>query len=611
MPNGARAFRYLPRLAGIHDRFQVLLWAILINLILFGLFLSYATPAYETNDDMMMQMIASGFHTGHPDEHLVFTNVMIGWALRFLYEVWTGHNWYFFYLMAVHYAALTAIAFLVLSRRMRWWFTFLYVGFFLAVELRILLHLQFTTTAFLAGTAGLLLLVDGLKPGQPGHWSKVIAGFTFIGIMCLIREPVAPLLVIMACPFLLERLGLTEWRRLLGVFFAIAGIFLTLHEINRWDYQRDPAWAEFSEYNRLRGEIHITPLAKLIPQAAPAVGWSENDGWMFSQFSFSDPDVYAGISKMRLFLDKLKMLASEKPASAKKHSENFAFLPGIFLRDSDTLTKLAMLSAVGCVFLAGASWRRCLATLLISFGIQMLLNHYLQTTARLPERVAYNLPLFIIAICLYWAAGFRSSLAKILRLGHSDTPTPLKRPSVLRVLFLVIFPIWTALFLYNLSVMAKNLWAANASTRNLEHISHQIFAPIRKLLPDHQTPILVAMPYDSIFEKCLFFYPSNEKPPFSMVPYGWITHSPIFKQVLERHRLVPYSTSLVDRPDVFFLMGSRWVKPLTIFYREHYDMAVRFDLIVNTDEIPECKDWMLQIYQARASGHKAQPGAAP
>jgi hypothetical protein len=88
-----------------------------VNLILFGLFLACATSVYETNDDLMMQMIASGFHTGHPDEYLFFTNIIIGRVLRFLYGAWAGCNWYLIYLLVVHYAALTAIAFLVVSRR--------------------------------------------------------------------------------------------------------------------------------------------------------------------------------------------------------------------------------------------------------------------------------------------------------------------------------------------------------------------------------------------------------------------------------------------------------------------------------------------------------------
>lgn len=46
------------------------------------IFLVCATPVYETNDDLVMQLIASGFYTGHPDAHLIFTNILIGWILR-------------------------------------------------------------------------------------------------------------------------------------------------------------------------------------------------------------------------------------------------------------------------------------------------------------------------------------------------------------------------------------------------------------------------------------------------------------------------------------------------------------------------------------------------
>ena len=152
--------------------FQAFLGAAFINLVLFGLFLACATPVYETNDDLTMQLIASGFYTGHPDAHLVFTNILIGWVLRFLYGTWAGCNWYLIFMLAVHYVALTAIAFIVMARRPGWLSIWLYVGFFLMVETHILLNLQFTTTAFLAGTAGVLLLVDGLQPGQPALWPK-------------------------------------------------------------------------------------------------------------------------------------------------------------------------------------------------------------------------------------------------------------------------------------------------------------------------------------------------------------------------------------------------------------------------------------------------------
>ncbi len=118
-------------LVGQKSGIKALFWAVVVNSILFAIFLTCTTPMYESDDDQGMQYIASGFYTGRPDAHLVYTNILIGWVLKFLYGSWAGCNWYFIYLLAVHFAALTVIAFLVISRRGGWLFTFLYIGFFL------------------------------------------------------------------------------------------------------------------------------------------------------------------------------------------------------------------------------------------------------------------------------------------------------------------------------------------------------------------------------------------------------------------------------------------------------------------------------------------------
>src|SRR6267142_3034143 len=66
----------------------------LLNLTFFGAVLIFLVPDYETNDDLAMQLIASGFYTGHPSEYLVFTSFAIGWMLRLLYEFSGSFNWY-------------------------------------------------------------------------------------------------------------------------------------------------------------------------------------------------------------------------------------------------------------------------------------------------------------------------------------------------------------------------------------------------------------------------------------------------------------------------------------------------------------------------------------
>jgi hypothetical protein len=386
-----------------------------------------------------------------------------------------------------------------------------------------------------------------------------------------------------------------------------------LHGVNRWVYQGDPAWAEFSEYNRMRGEIHVTPLARFIPKAAPTVGWSENDGWMFSQFYFSDPDVYAGVPKMRLLLDTLRKFDRAEPAALQTTPASFLSLPNMLSGDASWLMSLAILNSAWCVFAAKSSRRRYAATLLVYYGVFAVLSYYLLATSRLPERVAYNFPLFIHAICLYWATGFENlPVETASRPGWLNLfNVPRWRAKTLRLAAFVLLPVWAGLYLFSLSGLAHSLRDANAFNRKLDHISQKIFRPVCTLLPADKRPILVAMPLDSILEQCVFFYPSADRVPFFLVPYGWITHSPLFSQILERHRLRPYSLSLVDRPEVFFLMKPRWLEPLKLFYHEHYGLDIRFDMVLNTDEMPPFKDCKLHLYQAHAVGHKAPMGTVP
>jgi hypothetical protein len=62
-------------------------------------------PSYDTNDDVFISMIAAGQgFCPAPDEHLVFTNVLIGHALKRLYAACPQLPWYGMYLLAIHYA---------------------------------------------------------------------------------------------------------------------------------------------------------------------------------------------------------------------------------------------------------------------------------------------------------------------------------------------------------------------------------------------------------------------------------------------------------------------------------------------------------------------------
>jgi hypothetical protein len=573
-----------------------LIVAVLLNAALVGVFLLLATPYYETNDDLDMQFIASGFYTGHPSEYLVFTSVLIGWPLRILYSLWTGHNWYLAYLLATHYLALTAFAFLIFSRRLDRLFVLLYVGFFLFVEIRILLRPQFTTTAFLVGMAGLLLLVDGLSLPQPPRWGRVIAGFALVSLMFLIREPVAPMLMVVAAPFLVERFGLSGWRRLFGVGVFCALLFVALQGINQWFYRHDPAWGEFEQYNNLRGQIHGTLLGRLVERTAPTVGWNENDAKMFLQSYFPDQDTYASLDKMRTLHANLQQAAKSEPF-LRNFSGLYLFLPKLLGRDAGLVMWLAILNAAWCLFFAGNQRARFLITLAGTYLVLVILSFYMRETARLPARVTYNMPLFLNAMCFYWASGFSPTLYADSNNFFRNCLATLRRVGLMRLPLGGALVPWVAAYVYLVSEVGQNMWWHNSLHRNLSVVSQAVQRPIETLRPGGKKPTVVVLPFNTVLEQSPFFRPAGMEAPCFFVPYGWLTHSPIFDQILDQHQLYPYSTSVLDRPDVFFLMDTRWLEPLQKFYFDHYALNVRFDLVLNTDNSADYRNCQLHLYQ--------------
>lgn len=587
-------------LEGQSSNWPILALSALVTALLFGALLIWVTPGYETNDDAGLQLIASGFYDGHPSEHLVFTSVIIGWPLRLLYTQWPNWNWYMSYLVTVQYASMTAVCFVLLTGRRRWSTLGLFVGFFLLVQIRMLVDLQFTTTSFFAGATGILLLLDGLTLGGRGSWTLAAVGLGFIALAAMIREAVVPMLAVLASPFLVERIKLIGWRRFLGALFAAAALVLALASADRRYYRLDPAWSEYREYNDLRGQIHGTPLTNSISQAAASIGWSKNDGEMFRSFYFAEPEVYSSTQKMRLLVSRLHT-ASPRPKLdllARQFTRCF-FLPNAFPHDSAFFMKLALLNGVLCLLFAGAYLPRYFITLLASYGLFVLLSIYLRTTARLPERVAFTMPLLMNLVCLYWFTRPEAPGPVIDKPGFVNRVLPtFTRPRTVKWLRRACLALCAVLYLPSLFHFSQGWYYGDLANRRLRVASRTIFQPLSRLTPPGQKPLLIAMPTDSLLEMCLAYLPASD-PPFYLVPNGWLTHSPIFQEVLHQHHLEPYSLSLLDRPGVFFRMEPSWQPLLETFYGEHYDCHLRFESALHADPGLQDGNCWSHLYSAR------------
>ncbi len=134
-------------------------------------FFAVFTPGYQTNDDAWMAMIAAGQGVSlSPDEHLVYSNVVVGKALRALYTAVPSVPWYGCHLYLAQIAAHIALLYSTLSLGFTRRGLALCAVYFATAGVFLLNNLQFTSTAFLTVQAGAPLLRVGAAAKSQRPW---------------------------------------------------------------------------------------------------------------------------------------------------------------------------------------------------------------------------------------------------------------------------------------------------------------------------------------------------------------------------------------------------------------------------------------------------------
>jgi len=252
-----------------------------LNTVLFAVLAIVLPLAYEENDDVMMCMIANGSYSGTPDCHLVYINVIYGWVLTLLYGLTQAVEWYTLSFAVLHVLSMTVLSYCVLTtpNRARWervlWLLFLYV-----LWARIIVALQFTTTAGLVCLAGCMML---LRESKKARWSGVV----LVVIAALVRYMAAGLVGVLMAPIIVYTYR-TEWRKYMAItvmLAAVAGCRMVNHHV----YAGDPDWKYYREYNQLRAQLSDNPNAyQLQPEQLPE-GVDEVDYQLLLRF-VADPE---------------------------------------------------------------------------------------------------------------------------------------------------------------------------------------------------------------------------------------------------------------------------------------------------------------------------------
>jgi hypothetical protein len=201
------------------------LWfAFILTIVLQCLVWVLYTPRYETNDDLFMNGIVSGFWNGTPDPHLPYSHFLIGYLLSGLFQWSVAWNWYAAYLAGTHLLSWLII-FSGLAQKPTPLIGLLFsIGLFVFFEPLFYTQLQFTTTATLAGIAG-MVLVNGAFEHDRVQRKKLLGGILMLLYASMIRESSA-YLAILLCSIAL--VNFSNRKRMVQPLLLIAGLFVLI-----------------------------------------------------------------------------------------------------------------------------------------------------------------------------------------------------------------------------------------------------------------------------------------------------------------------------------------------------------------------------------------------
>lgn len=269
---------------------------------------------YESNDDLIMAWIASGKFLGSPDRHLVFINVVYGIVLSWLYKLLPFVEWYTLLLLTFHVLSLTIIAKWLLKQEIMKVIKLAIFVLLYLLEVRMLLSLQFTTTSGLLSTAALVLIIETRK-------KNLILGILLFVLASMIRFQAAMLVGLVFCMFYPLFVYYFEFSfpQFLALITCVL-LSISFSMIDKKNYQSDPEWGYYYEYNKVRGRLNDNPNSWRAFDHLPQNVCKE-DYKMLTWYFFPDPSVL-DLNTMRILYDTVEKQTGYKSVPYIKKTKN-------------------------------------------------------------------------------------------------------------------------------------------------------------------------------------------------------------------------------------------------------------------------------------------------
>jgi hypothetical protein len=547
------------------------LWTSLLVIGLFvgGTLLAF-TPRYETNDDVGMNASVAGrLMFSRPDEHLLYSNFLIGLVLTKCYAVSAAVPWYGGYLLLTAALSLAAMCYVCLSQGVSAWNWVLIASFLLVGGIPLVVLLQFTRVASAAAMAGIFLLAGSVRGERIGWQTGLAVPFLVVAgliryesflLICLVLSPV------IAWMFWQIRRWFAAWVPCAVLLGCVVLVFAS-HRLDAWYYDRDPDWKEFHRFNALRAEFTDFGHVEHTPETAPvieSVGWLPIDCLMLQYWACLDRERF-NVQTMQAVVDGV---ASRSRKPTKPLLELFRQLA-----QNDELLGLLALGILLLMTLSNGKGGRfvALACYGVTAAVCVLLYEYLRLPARVscPAFAACSLTLFL----------FSSGPRSFGRLGPW-TDSALGR----RVVLLLV----AALFVWRGSAV----WQAEVGFRE----DHRQAALLMKELGPRPNQLYVVWAAAFPYEDLVLPLDSNFLPrDFKVLGLDARAQTPPIQQRMNEFGVTDLE-SIAKRAGETYVICERFnAEMLRVYLQAHYGTTVVCDLRYVNPLLGAAAVWRLKI----------------
>jgi len=531
-------------------------------LILILIYALVFTPHFSTCDDVVMALTSSGCALfAKPDEHLLYTHVFIGLALKWLYGLNASIPWYGGYLLAAHVIAMACVLAVFLLQGSIPLRLLLFLVFFLVSELSCLTNLQFTTTAMIVAQAGALTMLYCLEKSELSGGKQLALMSLSLALMLagvLIRQAGGELSILLCALFLFARylrLPKPDTRILVGCGLLV--VTLVVGELLwRWNdsyYQTERRWQGFSAYDCAKQKFTDYARADARSPAVRAVGWSENDLAMMENFLPVDAQVFS--------LPKLAgILSGSKPY---RHRLKFGYVMNeLWQIARDRFTVPCLLALAGSIWILDRrrlGLRGGTAFLASVLAVIILLICFL----KLPQRVYLPIVSCATLFLLF------SVDVECLRAAGQKLSNLARRPRLLAIALGISAAVFGVGQLYALHRSASDL--ALSKNRMLK-------AAISELRPTSGQLYVLVPPLPWMGGVLPLENPAACLGSMNLLPIPFLPLE--FGQQRMREFGATSFDELLRLKNVFFVQvaGSYSLERVKIFVGEHYRLPARFEL---------------------------------